>query len=181
MDREGHFFVSNGYAINRSTDEGATWHVDAAIQSGKLKAFLASFRFPARLLRYYVAAHGVLSDGSRIAVARNGLYRAAPEEVRMRRVFKLTRGSRPLNITIDNEDRILFGEYGDLPKGSEAYIYASDDGAKSFHVAYAFPVDDIRHVHNVVWDPFDGGYWVMVGDFDRQPGIGKLSEDMRTL
>src|SRR4030042_3277356 len=43
------------------------------------------------------------------------------------------------------------------------------------------PSDDIRHIHNVIWDRFDGGYWVMVGDFDKQPGIGKLFADFKNL
>ena len=47
--------------------------------------------------------------------------------------------------------------------------------------AIDLPAGDILHVHNVVVDPFENGYWVLVGDYDRQPGIGLLSKDLRTL
>lgn len=181
VSRSGELYASRGYDVFCSTDGGLTWRLDVSIQKGSFKAFLAGHRRPARLLRYDVAAFAVLSNGTRVAVARDGIYRAATGKVRMDRVFRITRGSRPLNITIDGENRILFGEYGDLPRGSEICIYASEDDGKTFHVAYTFGADDIRHVHNVVWDRWDGGYWVMVGDFDRQPGIGKLSADFRTL
>lgn len=181
ISKEGFLYISNGYDIICSDNKGLTWRLNATIQKRNFKVALAKWRIPARLLRYYVAALGVLSDGTRIAVAREGVYRALPDETRMSRAFEITRGSRPLNITIDDHDRILFGEYGDLPEGHEKFIYASDDRGASFHVVYSFPSADIRHVHNVIWDRFEGGYWVMVGDFDKQPGIGKLSEDFKNL
>ena len=133
-----------------------------------------------RLLRYNIAAFQVLHDGSRVAVARDGVYRAGAGEERMSRVFPITRGLRPLNLTVDN-NRVLFGEYGDGYESSEVFVYISEDGGRSFDVGYRFPRGDIRHVHNVIFDPHQENYWVLVGDFDRQPGIGILSKDLSTF
>jgi hypothetical protein len=130
-------------------------------------------------LRYYIAAFQVLRDGSRVAVARDGIYRAAPGETAMTRTFRYTRGSRPLNLAADG-DRLLFGEYGNLDD-CEVRIYVSEDGGKKFDVGHQFPRGDIRHVHNVIVDPYEDRYWVLAGDFDRQPGIAALSKDMKTL
>lgn len=181
ISSKGFLYVSNGYKIMFSQDGGLSWHLNATIHERNFKSSLSRCRIPARLFRYYVAALGILSDGSRIAIARDGVFRAKSNEIRMSRSFEITRGSRPLNIAVDDRDRILFGEYGDLPKGHEKFIYASDDGGASFHVVHSFTSDDVRHVHNIIWDRFDGGYWVMVGDFDKQPGIGKLSIDFKNL
>jgi len=97
----------------------------------------------------------------------------------MSRVFRITRGSRPLNLAVDGS-RVLFGEYGNLD-ACEVFVYVSENGGRTFSVGYRFPKGDIRHVHNVLVDPYHDGYWVFVGDYDRHPGIGSLSKDLQTL
>jgi hypothetical protein len=36
-------------------------------------------------------------------------------------------------------------------------------------------------VHNVIVDPFGDHYWILVGDYDTQPGIGVLDKDLKTI
>ena len=134
----------------------------------------------ARLLRYNIQAFQVLGDGSRLAVARDGIYRAAAGETVMVKTFSITRGSRPINLCADGS-RAIFGEYGDGFGSSEVFLYVSEDFGQSWHVGYRFPRGDIRHVHNVLFDAAEDHYWVLVGDFDRQPGIGALSRDLKQI
>jgi hypothetical protein len=171
--------MARRYAVYRSDDGGSSWRLDCYVPRSGWKPFVAWTRFTMRLLRYYIAAFEVLSDGARIAVARDGIYRAAPGETAMTRAFRITRGSRPLNIAVDG-NRVLFGEYGDL-EACEVCIYVSDDGGKSFDVGYRLPRGDVRHIHNVLVDPHQNHYWVFAGDFDRQPGIAALSKDLKSL
>jgi hypothetical protein len=175
----GEVYVAKRYRVYRSDDWGAHWQLDCHVPDPVGKSLIARSRLGARLLRYYIAAFEVLGDGSRIAVARDGVYRAGPGETRMSRVFHLTRGSRPLNLAVDG-NRVLFGEYGNLDR-YEVFLYVSEDGGRTFDVGHRFPKGDIRHVHNVLVDPYRDGYWVFVGDYDRQPGIGSLSKDMQSL
>ena len=175
----GEVYVARRYQIYRSDDWGGTWRLDSFVPGRGWKPLVARSRLGARLLRYEIAAFQVLSDGSRIAVARDGLYRAEPGALRMSRVFRISRGSRPLNLAVDGS-RVLFGEYGNLD-AYEVFLYISEDGGKTFHVGYRFPKGDIRHIHNVLVDPHHDGYWVLVGDYERHPGIASLSKDMQTL
>ncbi len=181
IGKDGTLYVARGHRIYRSNDGGKSWQIHSFIRKGPWERAAAGIRLSARLFRTYVTAFRHLSDGTRIAVFRDGLYRAGPCEKEMKHVFKITRGSRPLNITIDDNNRILFGEYGDFPQGTEICIYISEDLGRSFHVAYTFAPNEIRHVHNVIYDCFDDVYWVTVGDFDRQPGIGVLSKDLSSI
>ena len=130
-------------------------------------------------LRYYIAAFQVLPDGTRIAVARDGIYRAGPGETAMTRTFRYSRGSRPLNLAVDG-NRVLFGEYGEL-ESCKARVYVSDDGGKTFNVGYQFPLGAVRHIHSVIVDPYRDHYWTLVGDYGRQAGFAALSKDMKTL
>ena len=175
----GELYIAKRYEIYRSDDWGATWQLDCYVPNSGWKPLVAKSRLGARLLRYYIAALQILADGSRVAVACDGLYRAGPDETRMSRVFRVIRGSRPLNLTVDGS-RVLFGEYGNLD-GHEVFVYVSEDAGRTFDAGYRFPKGDIRHVHNVLVDPYHDGYWVLAGDFGRQPGIALLSKDMRTL
>lgn len=180
IGENGDYYVAGGYKILRSDDGGRSWRLDCRLPEKGWKPWAARSRLAARLLRYYVAAFRVLEDGSRIAVAREGVFRAGPGEKDMVPVFRLARGSRPLNIAADGR-RVLFGEYGSGLESAEVHVYVSDDWGRSFQVGYSFPRGDIRHVHNILVDPHAGHYWVLVGDFGRQPGIGALSKDLKTL
>jgi hypothetical protein len=175
----GALYIARKYEVYRSENWGATWRLDCYVPSHGWKSLVAKSRLGARLLRHAVVAFEVLADGSRIAVVRDGLYRAGPGEVRMSRVFHVTRGSRPLNIAVDG-DRVLFGEYGNLD-ACEVFVYTSEDCGKTFDVGHRFSRGDVRHVHNVVVDPYQDNYWVLAGDFDDKCGIASLSKDMRTL
>jgi len=84
-----------------------------------------------------------------------------------------------LNITIDG-NRVLFGEYRIL-HNCQVCSYVSEDGGRTFDVGYQFPIGDIRHIHNVLVDPYQNHYWVFAGDYERQPGIAALSKDFKTL
>jgi hypothetical protein len=150
------------------------------VPSPTWKSLVSLSKLAARLIRHNISAFRVLDDGARVAVAREGLYRAEPGEVRMTRYFSITRGSRPLNFCADGS-RILFGEYGDDYSNLEVLLYASEDGGRTFDVCHTFPRGSIRHVHNVVFDPYSDHYWVFVGDFNDQPGIGMLSKDLKNL
>ena len=177
---ESQLYISNRYKILCSENFGETWKTDCYIPSNTWKRYAAYSGLAARLLRFYIASFHVLDDGSRIAVARDGIYRAAPGEKRMRCSFKIFRGSRPLNLSID-KNRVMFGEYGSGLENSRVAIYISEDYGKSFSVGHRFPKGDIRHVHNIVVDHVAGLYWVLVGDFERQPGIGMLTHDLKDV
>ena len=181
VDRDGTLFAARGYRIVRSADAGMTWVADGYLPDSGVKGVAGRSRLAARLLRRQVAAFTVLADGTRVAVGREGIYRAGPAELRFELTFGFERGSRPLHLAVDRRgplERILFGEYGELG-GEEVRIYLSEDGARTFEVAFTFPRGDIRHVQNVI--PDGDRYWVLCGDYGAHPGIGCLSSGFEHL
>jgi hypothetical protein len=135
----------------------------------------------ARTLRLNIQTLQVLEDGTRVAVARDGIYRATAGETRMKLTWPITRGSRPINLSAHGS-RLLFGEYGGVVMNRLGVrIYVSEDGGEHFEPTFEFPNGDIHHVHNVVVDPYADHYWVLTGDHGRTPGIAVLSKDGRHL
>lgn len=181
IDREGRFYVARKYRIYRSDDSGATWILDCQVPASGWKPVAATSALAARLLRFNIQAFQLLEDGTRIAVARDGIYRAARGETRMTKTWSVARGSRPITLSAERQ-RVLFGEYGGMEMDRVGVrVYLSEDGGRNFEPFHEFPKGDIHHIHNVVVDPYADHYWVLAGDHGRMPGIAALSKDGRHL
>jgi hypothetical protein len=136
-------------------------------------------RLACRLLRHEVRALVELDDGTLVAANRRGVFAGAPGGAALapsRVDAGAVRLLPPLCIGV-GPGAVVFGEYGS-PRGRPMRIFASRDRGASFEAVHAFAPDEILHVHNVVWDPGERHYWVLTGDFERQPGIGRLSADL---
>lgn len=181
IDRAGRLYVARGYRIFRSEDGGATWDLDAWVPTSPWNHLVLRVSLANRLLRVNLQALQVLPDGTRVVVARDGIYRAGPGEQRMTRTWAVTRGSRPITLSADGP-RLLFGEYGGVEMNRLGVrIYASEDGGRRFEPIFELPKGDVHHIHQVLVDPHADHYWVLAGDHGRTPGIAALSKDGRNL
>lgn len=173
----GTLYASRRLEIHRSLDRGRTWELDARVATPSWRRLACAARLGARLLRQDVQAFVVTPDGARLAVGPDGIHRADAGSAEMRRIFELQRGSRPIHLTSHPSGRVLFGEYGDNAERREVHLYVSDDGRR-FDVGHTLPAGEARHVHNLLWDDEIGAYWLLVGDYGREPGIGLLDADL---
>src|SRR5262249_8403722 len=57
----------------------------------------------------------------------------------------------------------------------------SFDGGFTWHIAHTFPAGAIRHVHNIVYDPWQACLWILTGDYGRECKIIRASADLRSL
>jgi hypothetical protein len=87
------------------------------------------------------------------------------EESALRVTHAITRGTRPLHITAVPGGAVYWGEYFDNAPRDEVHIYASADDGATWSIAYTFPKGAIRHVHNIVHDPWGDCLWVLTGDY----------------
>jgi hypothetical protein len=85
----------------------------------------------------------------------------------------------PMAITLDSEERILWGEYWGNTERRAVRIFVSEDKGRSYEPVYEFKQGEIRHIHNILEDPYDKCYWICVGDHGKEPGIGRLSKDLK--
>lgn len=182
IDERSGLYVSQNYRIFKSEDHGFTWDLNCQVPQTNSKSIVTRCRLMERLLRNNIQALHVMNDGTRLAIAHDGIYRAAPKEILMKKTWSVTRGSRPINFCID-DSRVLFGEYDGRSElsGKSVYIYVSEDRGQTFEVAYKLPESDVNHLHNIIYDPYCDHYWVFSGDLDYRPGIAILSKDLKTL
>jgi len=94
---------------------------------------------------------------------------------------RLTRGTRPLHITAVPGGAIYWGEYFDNAQRGEVHIYASADAGTTWNVAYTFAKGSIRHIHNIVHDPWANCLWILTGDYGDECRILRASCDLRQI
>jgi hypothetical protein len=134
-------------------------------------------RLSARLFRDGFHALAIHSSGSVIAAVPRAIITLRRGESEFRRTYAIIRGTRPLHITAAPGGAVYWGEYFDNPTREEVHIYASTDGGATWSVAYTFPKGSIRHVHNIVHDPWENCLWVLTGDYGSECRILRASCD----
>ncbi len=184
-ERDGSLYIGRNYEIHRSTDGGATWSFETAMPRPFSRRVAEHSRLLCRALRQEVRAMTRLADGTYIAASKKGIHVARPGERLMRDCHVegiVGRLKPPMMIGVGPQERVVWGEYSTTNRDRpEVRIYASDDRGRSFHVAYTFPCNDVRHIHNIFFDEKGGHYWVLTGDHGEEPGFGRLSADFKTF
>ena len=135
-------------------------------------------RLSARLFRDGFHALAVLPSGGLVAAVPGAIVSLKPNETEFRPTHAITRGTRPLHITAVPGGRVYWGEYFDNATREEVHIYASTDGGATWAVAYTFPRGAIRHVHNIVHDPWGNCLWILTGDYGDECRILRAACDL---
>jgi len=181
-ERDGTLHLGRSYDVHRSRDDGRTWEPVTSMPRNLLRRMADRSRLACRLLRMEVRALARRADGGYVAANREGVFVAAPGERRMR-PSRIETGGLPLlppmRISRGPAGQLVWGEYGSPRVRRPMRLFASRDGGESFQVVRTFDKGEILHVHNVIWDPGQRHFWVLAGDFDPEPGIGCLSEDLQ--
>ena len=138
-------------------------------------------RYTRRLLR--AGFHFVIPmpDGSLLGFIHKMIIKLYAGETFFRTVFRLNKGSRPLGVAQGSGSALYWGEYPTRSFGEEVYIYSSRDYGDSWQKVYAFGRNDVRHIHNIIYDPFRCGHWVLTGDEGKECKICFSQDEFRTL
>jgi len=173
-------YAARGYELLRARILNAsdlTWQPVAQFRPGLRRRVSVRTRLTARLFRDGFHALAIHSSGSLIAAVPGAIITLRPGESEFRRTHAIILGIRPLHITAVPGGAAYWGEYFDNPTREEVHIYASTDAGATWNVAYTFPKGSIRHVHNIVHDPWEKCLWVLTGDYGDECRILRASCD----
>jgi hypothetical protein len=175
-----HLYASRGYELLRARVEDArhiTWQPVANVRTSLRRRLSVTNRFTARLLRDGFHALAILPSGAIIGAIPGSIIALRPGESEFRQTYPITRGTRPLHITPTPGGIVYWGEYFDNAQRDEVHIYGSPDAGSTWSVAYTFPKGAIRHVHNIVHDPWSDCLWILTGDYGNECRILRASCD----
>ena len=176
-------FASRGYELVRATmddPQKATWQPVARFRPPWRRRFSVQNKLTARLFRDGFHALAVLSSGL-VAAVPGAIVTLHGDEPEFHVTHTIKRGTRPLHITAVPDGTIFWGEYFDNPSREEVHIYASTDHGRTWSVAYTFPAKAIRHVHNIVHDPWGNCLWILTGDYGDECRILRATRDLKHL
>jgi len=178
-------YASRGYellrALSADLPHELNWQVVGNFRPSWHRKLSVVNRLTARLFRDGFHALALLPSGTIVAAVPGAIATLKANETEFRQTFSITRGSRPLHITVVPGGRVFWGEYFDNPARDEVHIYGSADGGMSWDVAHTFPKRAIRHVHNIVHDPWQDCLWVLTGDYVDECRILRASYDFTSV
>ena len=153
----------------------------AAWSPGVRGALTSRFRLSSRLFRDGFHALAVLPSGNLVGAVPGAIVTLKRGEREFQITHQITRGTRPLHITVTPDGRVLWGEYFDNARRSEVHIYQSRDQGLTWDVAHTFPPRSIRHVHNMIYDRWDDCVWIFTGDYGSECKIIRASRHLESL
>lgn len=181
---DGTCYLGRPSTVYRSTDDGASWTPALTIPASPLRRWTGWSRLAARLLRHEVRAVFPLAGGGFVAATREGVFFSSRGERHMSPSRMDGEGLTvfpPMCLTIGPGDVVLWGEYWANRERRAVRLFASRDRGRTFQVVHTFPPGEIKHIHNLYFDPRMGHYWVLAGDHGQEPGIGRLSADWKSF
>jgi len=173
-------YASRGYELFRARVEDArdiTWQPVAHFRPSLRRRLSVTNRLTARLFRDGFHALALLPSGAIIGGVPSSIVTLGPGESKFRQTHAITRGTRPLHITATPGGVVFWGEYFDNAQRDEVHIYGSQDAGATWSIAYTFPKGAIRHVHNIVHDPWGNCLWILTGDYGDECRILRASCD----
>lgn len=174
-------YASRGYELLRArirdVSQDVDWEAIATFHPPLKRRFSVMHRLSARLFRDGFHALAVLPSGALVAAVPGAIITRNPNESEFHVTHAITRGTRPLHIATVSSGTVYWGEYFDNGNRDPVHIYGSPDGGKSWHVVFTFPRGAVRHVHNIVHDPWANCLWVLTGDYGDECRILRASCD----
>jgi hypothetical protein len=162
-------YASRGYEVVSARIQNpisaVTWQPVAEFRPDWRRRVSVTNRLAARLFRDGFHALAVLPAGAMVAAVPGAIVTFRPGESEFHRTHAILRGTRPLHITAVPGGAFFWGEYFDNPSREEVHVYASGDAGSTWSIAYTFAKGSIRHVHNIVHDPWENCLWVLTGDY----------------
>ena len=161
-------YAARKYEVVRATmadPRNITWQTIARFRPAWRRRLSVTNRLTARLFRDGFHALAVPPSGALIAAVPGSILTLPPAETEFRQTHAIVRGTRPLHVTAVPDGTVYWGEYFDNAARDEVQIYASRDTGMTWSAAFTFPKGAIRHVHNIVHDPWGNCLWILTGDY----------------
>lgn len=152
------------------TDKNGQWQDQQGVLGSFIERMLSSPRLTRQFLRFGIHHIWPLKKGGILVIVRKRIYRVDPSG-NAKLVLRFPRGNKPAHkgVCITPDGDIFLGEYAlNGKRNLPVLVYRSCDGARSFEAIHEFKAGEVRHIHFVQWDPWEGCLWMGTGDADNE-------------
>lgn len=128
-------------------------------------------------VRELVAAPG----GGLLGIFQKSIIAINRESGEIRPVFQVPEGGRPRGFALAPSGHLFVGEYWGNPRRQSLRLWASTDHGETWALAQTLPAGRAKHIHNIIWDEYRQGFWVLTGDRDGESALLFSSDEFRTI
>ena len=174
-------FASRGYELLRAQivdSHEVVWQPVARFRAPWRRRLSVRNNLSARVFRDGFHALAAVPSGL-VAAVPGAIITLRENEREFHITHAISRGTRPLHITAVPDGAVVWGEYFDNPAREAVHIYGSTDCGQTWSVAYTFPAKSIRHVHNILHDPWGSCLWILTGDYGDECRILRATCDLK--
>ncbi|MFC1535884.1 hypothetical protein ACFL4H_00790 [Candidatus Neomarinimicrobiota bacterium] len=178
---KAHWIFNNGNAIlsKNTTIYKYNFEANSFAKIKKLRYNSATLQFInrgiiERLLREGIH-HVLFIKGSYIVFFNSKIITIS--SLKLKSIYNIRTCKKPLNVCYNPlNNAIYWGDYIATNKALPINIYCSKDNGKNWDIVYTFSLGTIRHIHNIIFDPFNNNYLILTGDKDKESGIWKTKD-----
>jgi len=141
----------------------------------------ARFRLLRRLGRLWLRELIRLDNGDLLGIVRRSIIRLTSGVEQFQRVFQVKGGGRPRGLTLTPLGHIFVGEYRATRRSEPLRIWGSTDSGLTWDQVYVLPPGRAKHIHNLIWDQYRQGIWVLTGDHDEETAFLFTADEFKTV
>jgi hypothetical protein len=176
----GHIYLSKGIQIYEWGDSGDRKEIGRIRKRGR-ERFGCHTDVLQRLTRHGFRELAKAADCSLLGVVGKSLLKKSPDNDEFLVVFIATGNGRPKGIVSGESGRVYVGEYALNPKRKLIRIWGADGKLERWENVFVFDAGSVRHIHNLVWDQYRKGIWILTGDLDGECGLFFTRDGFRTV
>lgn len=152
--------------------------------SGK-ERFLGWSKMATRLLRFGIRSAIAIDNNFIVVSIGNLLHEVDLAAETITKGWYCGNGVRPLALSevtgiMGFNDGLYFGQYLKNDQLNPVGIYYRQ-GVDNWKEVYTFPQGTIKHIHNIIPDPYRQCVWVMTGDFGEAAALWKATDNFRKV
>jgi len=141
----------------------------------------AGWRYLRRLARLDLRGLIQVPGGNLLGIIQKKIISIQRDSGETRCVFQVSDGGRPNGFALTSTGHLFVGEYWGNPRRQSLRIWASDNAGENWELAHTLPANSAKHIHNLVWDPFRQGVWVLTGDGDNESALLFSPDEFKTV
>jgi hypothetical protein len=177
----GRMILSHRNRLYRTAGPGAAVEPLGRVEAPLLQSALAYLRAAQRLLRFsFYNVVELPGDEVFLTFARSAALLRGGAAVPVSGLLRPTRVLRNA-VAVDSRGDLYFGEYLPNDARGPVHVYRLRAGSGAVEVAHRFEAGEIRHVHGIYRDAYDGGLWCTTGDLPSECRILRSFDGFRSV
>lgn len=122
-----------------------------------------------------------LPTGVLLVISQKQVIAINPASGKLHTVFQVPDGGRPRGFAMTPSGHLFVGEYWSNPLRQPLRIWTSTDNGDTWELIHTLPAGSAKHIHNIIWDRYREGLWVLTGDGDGECALLFTSDEFKTV